>query len=201
MNRHTFTNDEKLAYINAELCFMKKPPLLNSLPHAASRFEEFQALHQVQSYRTHFVGSFLPFHRAMLHAHEEALRSECGYKGWQPYWQEERDAGKFTSSIVFDKVYGFGGDGSGQKRCITDGPFAGFVNHIGPGNDYTDHCIDRQISNFISRNTSDSAVENCLKQKDYVSAWTCLEAGPHFGGHGGVGRLVRGIELLVIFSC
>jgi tyrosinase len=29
-------------------------------------------------------GAFLPFHRMMMHAHEEALRTECNYTGYQP---------------------------------------------------------------------------------------------------------------------
>lgn len=84
MIRHVFSNAEKLAYINAELCLMKKPATLG-LPGAKTRYDEFQAIHQLQAYATHFVGAFLPFHRAILHAHESALRTECGYTDWQPY--------------------------------------------------------------------------------------------------------------------
>lgn len=104
MIRHTFSNTEKLAYLNAELCLMKKPATLG-LPAAKTRFDELQAVHALQAYATHFVvsttrmlstppirwtlttankGAFLPFHRALMHAHETALRTECGYQGWQP---------------------------------------------------------------------------------------------------------------------
>ncbi|KAI4187734.1 MAG: hypothetical protein LQ346_005442 [Caloplaca aetnensis] len=31
-------------------------------------------------------GLFYPFHRYYIHLYEKALRSECGYKGSQPYW-------------------------------------------------------------------------------------------------------------------
>jgi tyrosinase len=62
---------------------MKKPATLG-LRGAKTRFDEFQSLHQLQAYSTHFVGSFLPFHRLMLYAHETALRNECGYTGNQP---------------------------------------------------------------------------------------------------------------------
>ena len=54
--RHTLSNDEKLEYINAELCLMKKPAKLG-LPGAKTRFDELQAIHQLQAYATHFVVS------------------------------------------------------------------------------------------------------------------------------------------------
>jgi len=80
---------------------MGKPAKLN-LPGAKTRFDELQAIHATQAYATHFVvcidsnvgsrifsnvnqGAFLPFHRLMLQSHEDALRSECGYTGYQPY--------------------------------------------------------------------------------------------------------------------
>ncbi|KAF2008959.1 Di-copper centre-containing protein [Aaosphaeria arxii CBS 175.79] len=183
---HTFSNTEKLAYIDAELCLMKKPATLG-LPSTKTRFDEFQAIHALQAYATHFVGAFLPFHRAILHAHEQALRTECGYTDWQPYWQEQRDAGKFKSSVIFDPVYGFGGDGSGSRRCITTGPFANYTNSLGPGYSNTNHCIDRQINDMISQGSSQQNVDSCLAKKDWVSAWNCIEASPHGGGHAGVG--------------
>ena len=53
-DRHTLTNAEKSAYINAELCLMKKPATLG-LRGAKTRFDELQAIHQLQAYSTHFV--------------------------------------------------------------------------------------------------------------------------------------------------
>lgn len=168
---------------------MKKPPTLG-LRGATNRHEEFQSTHQVQSYATHFTGSFLPFHRALLYAHEAALRTECQYTGWQPYWQEQLDAGNFAKSVLLDPETGFGGKGSGSKGCITDGPFANYVNHIGPEYTITNHCINRQISESFSRQCTQKEVDTCLAKKDFVSAWNCIERMPHQGGHGGVGGLV-----------
>ena len=78
---------------------MKKPARLG-LPGAKTRFDELQAIHQLQAYATHFVvrdeshttetstnttqGAFLPFHRLMMYTHETALRTECNYTGYQP---------------------------------------------------------------------------------------------------------------------
>jgi len=169
---------------------MQKPAKLN-LPGCQTRFDELQAVHQVQAYANHFVGAFLPFHRLLMQSHEDALRNECGYTGYQPYWQEQIDAGKFTRSILFDNVYGFGGDGSGRGNCITTGPFANYTNHIGPGYQITDHCIDRKISNLMSSSSSQSNVNQCLQQSSFATAWNCIEAAPHTGGHGGVGAQMQ----------
>jgi tyrosinase len=174
---------------------MRKPAKLG-LPGARSRFDEFQATHQLQAYATHFVGAFLPFHRAMLYAHEEALRNECGYDGWQPYWQEQLDAGHFINSSIMDPVFGFGGNGAEFDHCITDGPFVDYINPIGPAYEYTAHCIERQFNESLSALSSQQEVDNCLDQPDWLSAWPCIELNPHFGGHAGVGGEVRLCNLM-----
>ncbi|PVH90493.1 Di-copper centre-containing protein, partial [Periconia macrospinosa] len=183
---HTLSNSQKQEYINAELCLMQKPSKLN-LPGCKTRYDELQAVHQTQAYATHFVGAFLPFHRLFIQSHEDALRNECGYTGYQPYWQEQLDAGKFSQSILFDPVSGFGGDGSGRGNCITTGPFANYTNSIGPGYQITNHCIDRRINNQISGGSSQAQVNRCLQQTSFATAWSCIEASPHVGGHAGVG--------------
>ncbi|PVH71340.1 Di-copper centre-containing protein [Cadophora sp. DSE1049] len=156
---HTYTASEKAAYINAELCLQSIPATLG-LPGAETRFDELVVAHQVQAEVVHGVGAFLPFHRLHMHAHEYLLQTECGYTGTQPYWDEVRDAGNFTSSIVFD-VATFGGDGAGTTDCVVDGPFANYTLHVGPSHENTAHCLTRNISDRSS--------------------------SPHAGGHGGVG--------------
>ncbi|TLS26409.1 hypothetical protein PpBr36_05572 [Pyricularia pennisetigena] len=184
---HTLDNTEKKAYIDAELCLMAKPATLG-LPGAKTRFDELQASHQLQAFATHNVAAFLPFHRLLLFAHETAMRTECGYTGFQPYWQEQLDAGKFKSSIIFDPITGFGGDGSGPNNCITTGPFSNYTNSLGPGYEITNHCIDRAIDDDISKGSSQQNVDNCLLQTTWKDAWTCIESAPHIGGHAGVGK-------------
>lgn len=106
------------------------------------------------------------------------------------YWQEQIDAGKFSQSVIFDNTYGFGGDGSGRGNCITTGPFANYTNSIGPGYQLTNHCIDRKISNQMSSASSQNNVNQCLQQSTFATAWSCIEASPHAGGHAGVGGQV-----------
>ncbi|KAG5305058.1 tyrosinase [Histoplasma capsulatum G186AR] len=190
---HTLSNDDKLAYINAELCLMKLPAK-TSMEGVITRFDDFQALHVHGAYMTHFVGAFLPFHRLMTYAHETALREECGYKGYQPFWYEQKDAGRFSSSDVFDPIYGFGGNGSDEEGgCITDGPFANYTSPFGPGYELTVQCIDRKFDDDVSSFTSRNQVDYCISQPDWISTWQCIEGNPHAGGHNGVGgQMARG---------
>jgi tyrosinase len=113
------------------------------------------------------------------------------------YWYEQRDAGNFKSSVIFDATYGFGGDGSGNRGCITTGPFVNYTNRLGPGYAVTDHCIDRRISEQMSQGSTQREVDACLAKKDFVSAWPCIEAMPHSGGHAGVGGQVRPSNFLI----
>ncbi|KAF4773246.1 hypothetical protein HER10_EVM0007937 [Colletotrichum scovillei] len=93
--------------------------------------------------------------------HEDLLRSECGFKGTQPYWDWSIDADALDTqhSPVFDPVTGFGGDGKrtgsdvpGFQRCVVDGPFAntnltlamGWPDMNTPGNRL--HCFTREFN-------------------------------------------------------
>lgn len=110
MHRHKLSLLERKAYLNAEVCLMKKPATLG-IRGARTKFDEFQAAHVLQAEIAHYVvswlstlllpltiasdvvlrltmvisqGQFLPFHRLFVFAHEQALRNECGYLGTQP---------------------------------------------------------------------------------------------------------------------
>lgn len=188
--RHTLTHDEKLAYIDAEKCLMTLPAQLG-LEGPRTRFDEFQKLHVLVAEIVHYVGAFLPFHRYLMHAHEHMLRTECDYTGAQTYWYEPLDSGNFSQSVVLDPVTGFGGNGSGPKNCITDGPFKDYVNAIGPFQQIADHCIDRNIDECWSALAATNFVDQCMALGNYSTFWPCLEEEPHSAGHGGVGGQVR----------
>jgi len=53
-HRHTFSREEKLAYLDAEKCLMKLPATLG-LPGTRTRFDELQAAHAMQAEVTHGV--------------------------------------------------------------------------------------------------------------------------------------------------
>jgi len=106
------------------------------------------------------------------------------------YWDEPRDAGKFSKSVVLDPNVGFGGDGVPPSNCIKDGPFVNYTNGIGPGHIISDHCIDRKVNDFASQFANQTFVDQCYQLQNYSTAWPCMELSPHNGGHGGIGAEV-----------
>lgn len=184
--RHKLSKKEKLAYLDAEKCLMKLPATLG-LPGTRTKFDELQAAHVMQAEWTHEVGAFLPFHRYMMRTHEQLLRKHCNYKGAQPYWYEQQDAGRIAQSVLLDPKYGFGGDGSGPENCIQDGPFKDYINGIGPFHQIRDHCIDRKLNNEASWMMAQSYIDYCYQFGDYEKFWWCVKGAVHFGGHAAIG--------------
>jgi tyrosinase len=160
-----------------------------------------------------------------MHAHEKLLREECGYTGAQPYWDEEKEAGEFSKSKIFDPKYGFGGDGTGPGGCIETGRFASYIVssssfplgsirfltgasqqlHTGPSYENTKHCLTRQISDSASSYASKELVKNCIAFPDFKTAWPCIALNPHYAGHTGVGgemadAISRLVTVHAIFS-
>jgi tyrosinase len=182
---------------------MSSPAIL-SLPTNASRsrFDELQQSHAMSTNTIHHVGAFFPYHRYLVHTHEQLLKTVCGYTGVQPYWDEALDAGNFAASPLLDPETGFGGDGEGEGQCIQDGPFKGYVNPIGPGERVSDHCINRNLGDCISvygaRLAGRQYVDACAELESYAEWWPCIEFGPHSAGHVGIGGEVssnRGIRM------
>ncbi|KAI0017635.1 Di-copper centre-containing protein [Xylariomycetidae sp. FL0641] len=100
----------------------------------------------------HGTGNFLTWHRYFTWAYEQALRNECGYNGYQPYWNWFANTDDLEKSPVFDgsetsmsgngakidfngtlvskgKVWVPPGSGGG---CVTSGPFKDYTVNLGP---------------------------------------------------------------------
>ena len=159
--RSTLPTTQKLSYINAVKCLRRLPPLSppSFAPGARSRFDDYQAVHINNTFLIHFNGRFLPWHRYYTWAYEQALRSQCGYTGYQPYWEWSAFANDPVASPLFDgsntSISGNGAkvphdswfyvvphsgglnntippqDGGG---CLTSGPFANITVNLGPVN-------------------------------------------------------------------
>lgn len=71
---------------------MGKPSLLNQTlyPGAKTRYDDFVAVHINQTLSIHGTGNFLGWHRYFVYTYEQALRNECGYKGYQPVSAPQR---------------------------------------------------------------------------------------------------------------
>ncbi|KAI1207613.1 Di-copper centre-containing protein [Annulohypoxylon truncatum] len=154
-------NATRVDYIRAVHCLAAKPPLMDMrlAPGAVNRLDDFTYIHINQTNFIHQSGYLLPWHRLFLWQIEKALREECGYKGYLPYWDVPRFSEDQTKSKVFDgSMTSFGGNGAfvphGPRRvilpglavrnftlpkpagtgggCITDGPFQNFTISMGP---------------------------------------------------------------------
>ncbi|KAI1328026.1 Di-copper centre-containing protein [Xylariaceae sp. FL0255] len=143
------SKSERLDYINAVKCLMALPNRTpaNVAPGARSRFDDFIVTHLQQTRTIHFTGNFLAWHRWFVWNYENALRTECGYKGWQPYWDWPKWASAPQDSPMFNgDPYSLSGNGQyvphNQTAAnipnglgggyVTTGPFANMITNLGP---------------------------------------------------------------------
>ncbi|KAF2843002.1 Di-copper centre-containing protein [Patellaria atrata CBS 101060] len=155
----SLTKAQRLKYINAVKCLATKQPKtpLAKAPGVRSRYDDFVATHINQTFSIHNTGNFVGWHRLFVWAYEKALREECGYDGYQPYYNWPKWAYDPMSSPALDGsatsmsgngVYGCGNQssygiptnmdpliniphGSGGG-CIKDGPFKDWKVNLGP---------------------------------------------------------------------
>lgn len=130
--------------------------------------------------------------------HERLLQTYCNYMGGMPYWDEQADAANITLSVVWDPVYGIGGDGnSSDNNIVTNGPFANMELHVGAwaSNSVVPKTATYQLNRSISVSTFQAAsqenVDTCYALDTYDEAWECYAKKPHSSGHGGTGGTVR----------
>ena len=122
-----------------------------------SRFDDFVGTHINQTNFIHYTGTFLAWHRYFTYEYEQSLRNECGYTGYQPYWDWAKTAtsGLTNSPILDGSAYSMSGDGEyipnkGQVvlggpglpplylppgsggGCLTSGPFKNMSVNLGP---------------------------------------------------------------------
>ncbi|KAF2130893.1 Di-copper centre-containing protein [Dothidotthia symphoricarpi CBS 119687] len=154
----TLSKSEKLNYIDAVKCLAKKPARTPAAiaSGARNRYDDFVVTHLQQTPYIHVTGNFLTWHRYFTWAYEQTLRNECGYKGYQPYYNWPRWADDPTKSPLFDgSATSMSGDGAfvanrtgyclpSEARCFTvlqpgtgggcvSGPFQNFTVNLGPG--------------------------------------------------------------------
>ncbi|KAK3937266.1 hypothetical protein QBC46DRAFT_267919 [Diplogelasinospora grovesii] len=136
----TFSDNEKLAYTAAVKCLMASPSkiLPGLAPGARSRYDDFVANYINQTRSIHFTGNFFHWHRYYIWSFETALREECGYKGYLPYWNWAKCALDPLNSPYLDgSPYSQGGNGvwaphncNATSACIRPTlPIAQFLVH------------------------------------------------------------------------
>jgi tyrosinase len=120
-------------------------------PGVRSRYDDFVATHVNQTLTIHGTGNFLSWHRYFVWTWETALREECGYTGYQPYWNWGFSAQDPANSPYMDgSEFSQGGNGDYEAHnctpalptglncippgdgggCVTTGPYAGVLANI-----------------------------------------------------------------------
>jgi tyrosinase len=99
----------------------------------------------------HATANFMHWHRYYIWAYETALRTECNYAGYQPYWNWAKYSDLVNSPIFNGDEWSMGGNGNAigphaglslgpgstlpggpGGGCVTKGPFANTTIHLGP---------------------------------------------------------------------
>ncbi|KAJ3947877.1 uncharacterized protein N0V96_002114 [Colletotrichum fioriniae] len=151
-----FSTTERKEYISAVQCMLTSPSKSDPsfAPGARNRYDDFVAVHINQTRTIHGTGNFLTWHRYFTWAYENALKTECGYKGAQPYWNWFAHTDDPRKSPVYDgSDTSLSGDGayvahngsvsaspygeiaipSGNGGgCVTSGPLVNMTVNLGP---------------------------------------------------------------------
>ncbi|KAK8003248.1 hypothetical protein PG989_002967 [Apiospora arundinis] len=191
------TNAEKRDFLQAEVCLMETPSKTR-YAGSVTRWDELQALHVAQVQYIHTTGSFLPWHRYFMTVHEKMLRSDCGYKGVIPYWDEQADqaAAPLNASSIFDAETGFGSGNTDANGCVVDGPFVNVTNTM--LSNFTrgaPQCLTRKLDQAQFNMVSQARVDLCFKSQSYVDFNACLGGDPHIAGHVCVGGIMLDVAL------
>ncbi|KAJ4292570.1 hypothetical protein N0V90_009233 [Kalmusia sp. IMI 367209] len=144
------TKEEKLEYIRAVNCIRKQPSQLpaGKYPGAKSRYDDFIVVHMNMTPSVHSTANFMHWHRYYIWAYETALKTECNFKGSQPYWNWGKYSDLPKSPIFNGDETSLGGNGdyvphsgnlmgrpfaAGQGGgCVTKGPMGNLTISLGP---------------------------------------------------------------------
>lgn len=104
------------------------------IPGARNRLDDFLASHLIEGNNIHFNGHLFAWHRHFVWLYEQALRTECDYKGAQPYWDWTLDADNLVASPVFDGgPYSMGNNGEYFDHGSTHLEAFGLTLDLPPG--------------------------------------------------------------------
>ncbi|MCJ1477119.1 hypothetical protein MMC13_005790 [Lambiella insularis] len=189
----------------------KLPSILPAglVPGASNRRDDFTAVHINQTFGVHLDAVFLGWHRSYVWLYENALREECGYNGYQPYWDWTKSVNNISAYTLFDgSEYSIGGDGiynnSTGDYNLGPIPISALFNQELPSNwtQLNNHCLRRDSNVPVAQRVSNAtAVAHCLPRRTLASfSRECLVSatappGPHTAGH-----LQIGMDMFDVFS-
>ena len=130
-------------------------------------------VHDKMTPDVHDARVFLPWHRALLAIHDEAMRDKCGYKGPMPYWDWSFDHSSPESSQIWIHF------GPQRDGCVFM-PILGSLFSSYPKY----HCVSRKwVDNLDYPFYSPAHVQLVMNNPDFHSFATDLEAIPHNSMH------------------
>ncbi|KAF1845022.1 Di-copper centre-containing protein [Cucurbitaria berberidis CBS 394.84] len=182
------SDNERQAFINGIKCLMSRGPS-GQFSQSKSRYEDLVALHQTLTPNVHGNDKFLLWHRYYTWTFEDMMRTECGFNGALPWFDETRYAGRFDQSSIFSERW-FGSINVGGN-CVTNGQFANLAINVGPGSGNQLHCLARNNDGSKTANCNQAYVDQCNAFGDYHGMAECAEGGPHAWGHNGIGAVMQ----------
>ncbi|KAK7962484.1 uncharacterized protein PG986_003309 [Apiospora aurea] len=165
-----YSDSDRHALVDSIQCLRSRPARIAG---SNSRFEDFAVIHRNFSPQIHNNQKFLLWHRYFLWAFEQILREECGFNRAFVWWDETKDAGRFSQLDMFSPP---------------SSKFAG-IQQVGGG------CVSREGT---AENTAqcNSDFENyCRGMGNYPDFERCWEYGPHGYGHNGIGGTMAYVEI------
>lgn len=196
-NRSALSKTQRKEYIAAVQCLGTLPPKtpLSAAPGVRRRYDDFVATHINQTFSVHNTGNFLGWHRYLTWAYETALRDECGYTGYQPYYNWPLWASDPAASPALDgsdtsmsgngelgctEQAGYGIPTNAQPNiliphgagggCLKDGPFKDFGMNLGPVFSDLTCTPPNPIMDFANPQFGLGYNPRCLKRD--ISPWT-----------------------------
>ncbi|GFF57475.1 tyrosinase central domain protein [Aspergillus udagawae] len=190
----SLSRQERLDYIDAVHCLREKPPILptDQYPGVRHRMDDFSATHINYTLHIHLSGIFFGWHRRFVWLWEKAMREECGYQGYQPYWNWALSANNLSASPLFDgSDTSFSGDGDpvvypddtvtlaptnvtipngSGGGCVTKGPFANITLNLpdldsAPGDVFPENAF-AYTPRCLTRNLNNFIAQSFTSQRD-----------------------------------
>ncbi|KAK8074995.1 tyrosinase [Apiospora hydei] len=175
-----YSDSDRHALVDSIQCLRSRPARIAG---SNNRFEDFAVIHRNFSPQIHNNQKFLLWHRYFLWAFEQILREECGFNRAFVWWDETKDAGRFSQLDMFSPNF-FGT----MHGCLNDGKFAG-IQQVGGG------CVSREGTAENTAQCSTDFENYCRGMGNYPDFERCWEYGPHGYGHNGIGGTMAYVEI------
>lgn len=188
---------QQTGYVEAVKCMNRAAPIARDVAgspisrRVQSLWQELVDLHRMAGSDFHNSLRFLSWHRLFLATVDDLMRKQCNYDGPMPYWDWTIDSQAPERSPVWNMTHGLGGNGDGQRSCVS-GPF---------GTNFTDMnggCLTRTWANQAQNGGSllpafytPETIKLILDEPTFERMARRLEGVPHNNVHNAIGGHMR----------